>query len=159
MVFSWVLVHRVLSVPPRPCFPVPCKFWRLSGGVNGDLLQEGSCRTQVCCTQNPRPCGRPLLTHLCLHRRHPSTDLSLRGVSGSWCAQGMFEPSERFWCVWDLILNPISPLLLSCWGFSFALVHGVSLQSRSSTAQPLFQGLPSCWGFSALGSGHISDGI
>ena len=39
---------------------VPCKFWGFFGGVNGDLLQEGLCHTQVCCTQ--RPCSRPLLT-------------------------------------------------------------------------------------------------
>ena len=25
--------------------PVLCKFWRLYGGVNGDLLQEGLCHT------------------------------------------------------------------------------------------------------------------
>ena len=43
--------------------PVLCKFWRLYGGVNGDLLQEGLCHTQVCCTQSPCPCSRPLLTH------------------------------------------------------------------------------------------------
>ena len=30
------------------------------------------------------------------------------------------------WQVWCLILNVISPLLLSCWGFSFALGCGVS---------------------------------
>ena len=38
----------------------------------------------------------------------------------------LFEPSKRLWRVWDLILNMISPLLPSCWGFSFALGHGVS---------------------------------
>ena len=27
--------------------PVLCKFWQLHGGVNGDLLQEGLCHTQV----------------------------------------------------------------------------------------------------------------
>ena len=37
----------------------------------------------------------------------------------------MFEPSKHLWRVWGLILNMISPLLLSCWGFSFALGHGV----------------------------------
>ena len=31
-------------------------------GVNGDLLQEGMCHTQVCCTRSPFLCGRPLLT-------------------------------------------------------------------------------------------------
>ena len=43
--------------------PVLCKFWWLYGGVNGDLHQEGLCHTQVCCTQSPCPCGRPLVTH------------------------------------------------------------------------------------------------
>ena len=44
--------------------------------------------------------------------------LSLGGASGSWCAQGLFEPSEGLWQAWDLILNVILSLLLSCWGFS-----------------------------------------
>ena len=55
----------------------------------------------------------------------------------------MFEPSELLWWVWGLILNVISPLLWSCWGFSFALGRGISLQSCSSAVQPLFQDLPS----------------
>ena len=41
--------------------PVLCKFWWFYGGVNGNLLQEGLCHTQVCCTQSP--CSRPLQTH------------------------------------------------------------------------------------------------
>ena len=41
--------------PPRVYFPVLCKFWRLYGGVNGDLLQEGLCHTQVCCPRAPAP--------------------------------------------------------------------------------------------------------
>ena len=36
---------------------------QLYGGVNGDLLQEGLCHTQDCCTQRPCPCSRPLLTY------------------------------------------------------------------------------------------------
>ena len=61
--FSWVLVcSKFCLCPPRVCFPVLCKFWRLYGGVNGDLLQEGLCHTQVCCTQSPWACGSPLLT-------------------------------------------------------------------------------------------------
>ena len=39
----------------------------------------------------------------------------------------LFVPSERLWWVWGLILNVISPLLPSYWGFSFALGHRVSL--------------------------------
>ena len=73
--------------------PVLCKFWWLSGGVNGDLLQESLCHTQVCCNQSPCPCSRPLLT--CSSTGHTQTQfwLSLCGVSGSWCTQGLFEPS------------------------------------------------------------------
>ena len=42
--------------------PGLCKSWWLYGGVNGDLLQEGLCHIQACCTQSPCPCSRPLLT-------------------------------------------------------------------------------------------------
>ena len=108
--------------------PVLCKFWQLFGGVNGDLLQEGLCHTQVCCTQSPCPCGSPLLTRTSTGDTQTQFCLSLCGVSGSWCAQGLFEPSERLWLVWGLILNVILPLLLSCWGFSFALGHGYLLK-------------------------------
>ena len=38
---------------------------------------------------------------------------------------GLFEPSQRLWQVWDLILYAILPLLSFCWGFSFALGCGV----------------------------------
>ena len=126
--FSWVLVHtRFCLCPPQVCFPVLCTFWRLFGGVNGDLLQEGLCHTQVCCTQSLCPCNRPLLTRTSSGDSHTRFCLSLCGISGSWCTQGMFEPSEGLWQVWGLILNVISPLLLSYWGFSFALGCGVSL--------------------------------
>ena len=70
--------------------------------------------------------------------------VSVSGVSGSWCAQGLFEPFEYLWWVWGLILNVISPHLRSCWGFSFALGQGYLLTAapvpcshRSSTAQPI----------------------
>ena len=43
--------------------PVLWKFQQLYGVINGDLLQEGLGLTQVCCTQSPCPCDRPLLTH------------------------------------------------------------------------------------------------
>ena len=118
--FSWVLVLTRFSLClSRVYFPVLCKFWQLYDGVNGDLLQEGLCHTQVCCTQRSCPCGRLLLTHTFAGDTQAQCWLSLCGVSGSWCAQGLFEPSEYLWRVWGLILNVISPLLLSCWGFSF----------------------------------------
>ena len=132
--------------------PVLCKFWWLYRGVKGDLLQEGLCHTQVYRTQSPCLCSSPLLT--CASTGDtPQFWLNLCGMSGSWCAQGMFEPSEHLWQVWSLILNVISPLLPSCWGFSFALGCGIPPQSCSSTTQPLLQHVPSCWGFSALGRG------
>ena len=106
--------------------PVLCKFWRLYGGVNGDLLQEGLCHTHVYCTQIPCPCSSPLQTCTSTGDTQTQFWLSLCGVSGSWCVQGLFEPSEHLWRVQCLILNVISPLLPSCWGFSFALGHGVS---------------------------------
>ena len=55
---------------------------------------------------------------------------TLKGRSGSVSAgspdvhKALFEPSKCLWQVWGLILNVISPLLLSCWGFSFALGRG-----------------------------------
>jgi hypothetical protein len=69
--FSWVLVNtRFYLCPLGVYFPVLCKFWQLCCGVNGDLLQEGLCHTEVCCTQPYQsvllphccPCGSPLLT-------------------------------------------------------------------------------------------------
>ena len=118
--------------------PVLCKFWQLCCGVNGNLLQEGLCHTQVCCAE-PLPL-RQATADLYLHRdTQTQLCLSLCGVFGSWCAQGLSEPSECRWQVWGLSLNVILPLLPSCWGFYFALGHGVSPQSCSSTVQPPLQ--------------------
>ena len=84
--------------------------------------------TKVCCSQSPCPCGRPLLT--CASSEDTQT---LKGTSGS-VSEGslgpdahevLFEPPERLWQVWGLILNLILPLLLSCWSFSFSLGCGV----------------------------------
>ena len=50
---SWCT--RFCLCPPRAYFPVLCKFWQLFGRVNGDLLQEGLCHTQVCCTRTQGP--------------------------------------------------------------------------------------------------------
>ena len=100
---------------PVPLPETPGHLW----ASLGDLLQEALCHTQVCCTQVPCPCGSPLLT--CTSTADTQTEfcLSLCGVSGSWCTQSLFEPSEHFWQIWGLILNVISPLLPSYWGFSF----------------------------------------
>ena len=94
--FSWVLVcTRFCLCSPRVCFPVLCKFWWLYGGVSGNLLQEGLCHAQVYCTQSPCPCSSPLLTDTSTVDIQTQLCLSLCGISGSWCAQGLFEPSEH----------------------------------------------------------------
>ena len=134
--FPWVLVRtRFCLCPPRVHFPVLCKFWQLCGGVNSDLLTKGLCHTQVFCTQSPWPCGSPLLTHTSTGDTQMQFCLSLCGVSGSWCAQDLSEPSEHLWWEWGVILNVNLLLLSSCWGFSFDLGRGVSPHSSSSAAQ------------------------
>ena len=79
----WVLIHtRFCLCPPRVCFQVLCKFWQLYGGVNGDLLQEGLCHTQVYCTQSPCPLQQST-ADLYLLRRHLNTILS-QSLWGLW---------------------------------------------------------------------------
>ena len=68
---------------------------------------------------------------LCLCRRHSNTEsmvwYSLCGVSGSWSTKG-FVWALQASLAWirGLILNAISTLPIICWGFSFALGHGLS---------------------------------
>ena len=91
--------------------PVLCKFWQLSDGVNDDLLQEGLCHNQIYFTQSPCPCSSLLLTHTSTGDTQTQFWLSL---CGSKLVHTSFEPSEHLWWVWGLILNMISPFLLSC---------------------------------------------
>ena len=75
-----------------------------------------------------------------LHRRHLYSSVSVSvGSLGPGVHKVFLSPLIISLRVWDLILNSILPLLPSCWGFSFALGHGVSPQSHSSTAQRLLQ--------------------
>ena len=83
---------------------------------------------QYPCLLHPEPLPLWQATaDLYLISRHSNTILSqsLWGL-WSWCAQGLFEPSEHLWRVKGLILNVILPLQPSFWGFSFALGCGVS---------------------------------
>ena len=112
--------HKFLFVPSKSPFPQSCVS---SGGSLVGLMvtsKEGSSYPGLL-TQSPCPCGGPLLTHTSAGDTQTQFWLSLCGVSGSWCAQGLFEPSKHLWWAWGLILNAISPFLPSCWGFSFAL--------------------------------------
>ena len=122
---------KLCLCPPRVYFPVLHKLWLLYGGVNGDLLREGLCHIHVC-TQSPCPCGSPLLIRTSTGNAQTQFCLSVCGVPGSQCAQGLFEPSEHFWWEWGVILNMNLPLRSSFWGFSFALGREVSPHSCSS---------------------------
>ena len=91
--------HKVLF-PQESVSPVLCTSGGSVEGVNGDLLQEGLCRVQVCCTRSSCPCGRPLLT--CTSAGDTQT---LKGRSGSVSVESpgahkvLFEPSEHLWQV------------------------------------------------------------
>ena len=104
---SWCLQGFVCALQ-ESVSPVLCKFWQLSGGVDGDLLQEGLCHTHVYCTQSPCPRGRPLLTRTStgdtqtLKHRSGSVSVGSPGVH-----KVLLEPSECLWKVWGLILNVI----------------------------------------------------
>ena len=74
--FIWYNCSVVCGLSPQ----------QLCGGVNGDVLQEGLCHTQDCCTQSPSPCGRPLLTWT-----STGDTQTLKGRSGSVYVE---SPSE-----------------------------------------------------------------
>ena len=75
--------------------PVLWKFWWFNGGVNGDLLQEGLCHRQVCCTE-PLP-----LRQATADRTSPEDTQTLKGRSGSVSVgspgahKALLEPSEH----------------------------------------------------------------
>ena len=80
--------------------------WRLYGGLNGNLLQEGLCHTlrvPGSYTQSPCCCGRPLLTRAStgdtqmLKVRSGSVSVGSLGPS---VHKVLFEPSEHLWWVW-----------------------------------------------------------
>ena len=75
---SWCAQSFVCSLQ-ESVSPVLCKFWWFYGGVNGNLLQEGLCHTQVCCTQSP--CSRPLVTHTSIGDTQTQFWHSLCGLS------------------------------------------------------------------------------
>ena len=75
---------------------------------------------QVCCTQSPCPCGRPLLTHA-----STGNTQTLKGRSGSVSVgflgpdthKVLFEPSEHLWQIWGFDSKPdFTPptILLGC---------------------------------------------
>ena len=115
--------------------------WWLHDGANGSLLQEDLCHTQhLLSLQQPEPLSlRQVTVDLCLSRRHSNSKAglaqSLVGSLGPVVDSVFSEPSEHLWRVWSLILNVISPLLLSCWGSSFPL--GCRLSFSGGIQHPL----------------------
>ena len=104
-------VHKFLFVPSKSLFPQSCVSSDGSVVGFGDLLHEGMPDPGLLHPE-PLPLSSPLLTHTSAGDTQTQFFLSLCGVSGSWCAQGLFEPSECLWWVWGLILNMISPLII-----------------------------------------------
>ena len=77
---------------------VLCKFWWLSGGVNGNLVQEGLCRTQVCCTQSLCLCSRPRLTHTSTgDTQHSSVSVSAESLGPGAHKVCLSPPSVSGW--------------------------------------------------------------
>ena len=66
---------------------VLCKFWQLYCGVNGNLLQEGLCHTQVYSTQSPCPYSSPLLTRTSTVDTQTQFCLSLWGLQALVCTR------------------------------------------------------------------------
>ena len=86
---SWCA--QVLFVPSKSLSPQSCGSSGSSmGRVNGNHLQDGLYHTQVCCTQSPCPCSRPLLTQTSTGDIRTQFWLSLCGVPRSWCALDLF---------------------------------------------------------------------
>ena len=95
------------------------------------------CVSQVCCSQSPCPLSRPLLTHASARdtQKHSKAGLA-QSLWDLWvlvCTRFYLSPQSVSKKVWGLILNVVSPLLLSCWGFSFSLVYGLSFLVVSNT--------------------------
>ena len=109
------VVYKLLFGPSQGLFPQSCVS---SGGSKVGLMVTSSKRAY--CTQSPCPtavCCWPVLPQETLKHNSGS-------VTGSWCAQALFEPSEHLWRVWGLILNVILPLLPSCWASPLPLDVG-----------------------------------
>ena len=98
---SWCAQGSVCALQ-ESISPVLCKFWQLYGGVNGDLLQDGLCHTQVCCTLSSCPCSSPLLPLTStgdIQTRSASVSLGSLGPGAHKVCLSPFRISDRYW-VW-----------------------------------------------------------
>ena len=107
----------VQGFPSKSLFFQSCVSF---GGSMVGLMATSSKRTYTTpSSAAPRAPAPPL--QVILKHSKASLSQSLWGLLVS-----TFCLSECLWRVWGLILNVILPLLMSCWGFSFALGHGIS---------------------------------
>ena len=112
------------------CSPVcGSSVQQLFSEADGNLLQEDLCfRPHFPARLQPESLSLWQVTaDLCLHRGHSKSGL----VQSLW---GLWVLVHTRFCLSSLsisggygvlIINEILPLLLSCWGFSFALGHGL----------------------------------
>ena len=114
VIFPGSLWTRFYLYSPRVYFPVLCKFWQLYGGVNGDL-QEGLCRTQVCCPSPPQE----MLKHSSQSLWGPWVLVCIRFVWVLWASLAV-KGFETWIC---LSYHPVgaSPLTL---GMGYLLIGG-----------------------------------
>ena len=115
--------HKVLFVPSKSLFPQSCGS---SGGSMVRLMVTSSKRAYAA-PRAPAPAAVHCWPIPAFQNTERQVQLGLCVVS--WCTQGFVWALQASLVVWGLILNVISPLLPSCWGFSFALRRGVSFFS------------------------------
>ena len=86
--------HKVSFVPPR-VFPQSCA--NSDSSMVGLMLTSFKRVYAIPRSAAPRalPCSSPPLTCTSSGDAQTQSCLSLCGVSGSWCAQGLFEPFEH----------------------------------------------------------------
>ena len=141
--------HKVLFVPCQSLFPQTC----VNSGSSMVGLMVTSLKRAYAIPQSASPSAPALVAGHCW----PVPPQEMLKHSSVSVSVGSLVPGAHKVCLspqcvqrdWGLILHMNSPLLPSCWGFSFALGYGVC----SSTVQPPLQHLPSCWAFSDLDCG------
>ena len=91
-------VHKVLFVPSKSLFPQSCVS--SAGSTATSSKRAYAIPLQVCCTQSPCPCSRPLLT--CTFIGATQTHKGRSGsvsVGSPGVHKALFEPSKYFWQV------------------------------------------------------------
>ena len=127
-------------------------------------LMPARCTSQDCCSQSSCPWIRSVLSLASTGDTQRQIWLSLLWRSlllslGLGAHEVLFLHFKHLWQVWGLILKRLcpSPLLSSCWGFSFALGHGVSfLVGSSILLLMVVQQLVAILVFSQKMSAHLS---